>query len=167
MWNNEQKETSEVETRQIAVCTHSHWFSVCYLQSLLPPVCLCPQYLSFCNPPPPSSYPPLALLTPILSHPAGLSSLISHEGSIRNSGMLMFTVRSLLFCAHACLPAYLSVYLLTCHPCCLLPLLAACGRPYTSRIWWTLQDKGSDTRHCLRPANKKHPVSVWFLAVLQ
>lgn len=80
-----------------------------------------------------STYPPSACAR----HPAGLSSLIRHMDSMKNKGMLMFSVRSLLYCAHACLRTYSSFYLLASLLGCLPPLLvcqSACRWPCTSRV---------------------------------
>lgn len=77
-----------------------------------------------------SPYPLLPLLTTSLSHPSGLSSLIKRVGSMKNKGMLMFSVRSLLHCAHACLPGYSSFYLQASPPVCQFD----CRWPQTSRV---------------------------------
>lgn len=77
-----------------------------------------------------SPYPLLPMLTTSLSHPSGLSSLIKRVGSMKNKGMLMFSVRSLLHCAHACLPGYSSFYLQASPPVCQFD----CRWPQTSRV---------------------------------
>lgn len=67
------------------------------------------------------SFLPLSSFARLIPTAADASLSIQHGDSMDNKDTLMFSVRSLLHCAHGCLRAHLSPYLLVPVPGWLLP----------------------------------------------